>query len=99
MLFDYVSSSEYDIDINAILEFYNSFNLIKPIDELVANWIEVMRYAYKNNRCYFSYDKNKPCEYYQQIIKIPSIAQFYIHFNVDKAVDVAQNYDYQRLNA
>ena len=33
MLFDYVSSSEYDIDINAILEFYNSFNLIKPIDE------------------------------------------------------------------
>lgn len=31
MLFDYVSSSEYDIDINAILEFYNSFNLIKPI--------------------------------------------------------------------
>ena len=53
MLFDYVSSSEYDIDINAILEFYNSFNLIKPIDELVANWIEVMRYAYKNNRCYF----------------------------------------------
>lgn len=69
MLFDYVSSSEYDIDINAILEFYNSFNLIKPIDELVANWIEVMRYAYKNNRCYFSYDKNKPCEYYQQIIK------------------------------
>lgn len=58
-----------------------------------------MRYAYKNNRCYFSYDKNKPCEYYQQIIKIPSIAQFYIHFNVDKAVDVAQNYDYQRLNA
>lgn len=47
MLFDYVSSSEYDIDINAILEFYNSFNLIKPIDELVANWIEVMRYAYK----------------------------------------------------
>ena len=70
MLFDYVSSSEYDIDINAILEFYNSFNLIKPIDELVANWIEVMRYAYKNNRCYFSYDKNKPCEYYQQIINI-----------------------------
>ena len=41
MLFDYVSSSEYDIDINAILEFYNSFNLIKPIDELVANWIDI----------------------------------------------------------
>ena len=99
MLLNYITLSKYDIDIDNLIDFYKRFKVLKPIDSLVSNWLDVIRYAYLHNKCSITYDKNKPCKYYQQLIKIPDIAEFYIHFNIDKAVEISKNYQLQTLNS
>lgn len=50
MLLNYINFSLYEINIKGMLNFYKNLKVKKPINILVSNWVDVLEYAYANNK-------------------------------------------------
>ncbi len=99
MLLNYINFSLYEINIKGMLNFYKNLKVKKPINILVSNWVDVLEYAYANNKPQIIKPKEADFIYFQQSIILPNLCDFYIHFDINKAKSIANQYHLQTENA
>ncbi len=99
MLYDYIKRSYYSINISSVVMYYKSLSAKPPIDKLINNWLHVLVNTYNNNKLYTKLSSNIEHEMYQQKINLPNGLNFFIHYDIEKAILLSHKYPVFKDNA